>query len=136
MCIISNIALGRNGILAASDSIDTLWLMLGILAQLLVVIALVGNRAASVRAGRPTVSTSAVSIGIVGVALSGIYAIVRQEWILAASQGLMVFVGAVLLTSGRAETSPVPERPRLPEVKPDSAEIKLHNIDPRRESIR
>ncbi len=126
-------------LLAAADSPGALWLTLSILAQVLIASALVSLWMAMRREGRIAAPTTFTYLGIVGALLSSIYAATRAEWVLAIGQVqvLILLLGVRILSASRtAPSQPYTERSRLPEVKPDSAEIKLTNLEAYRDRDR
>ncbi|OWY71870.1 hypothetical protein B7486_09445 [cyanobacterium TDX16] len=111
---------------------DFLAFATGGLGQVLLWLAVGMHLIASKREGRFTVSPGMVALGLVGVSLVGVYAIVRLDWVIIAGQPVAILVGIRLLALTQpVETETTPDeqvKPRLPVVAPDSAEIKLSSI--------
>ncbi|RIK67041.1 MAG: hypothetical protein DCC65_07415 [Planctomycetota bacterium] len=123
------------GLLAAGNGLGgSFWPALGILSHVIIALAVVCHLVQSYRAGRFELSAGVILLGLSGAFLGLIYAVVHREWMLVAAEALGVIVAARLLATLKPEETPAPppvEKPRLPVVAPDSAEIKLTALQPR-----
>lgn len=120
--------------LAAADEPGSFfWPVFGIISQVLIAVAIVCHVAMSRRAGRFELSAGIILVGMAGAFLGVIYAVVHREWIMVVAESLGVVVAVRLLALIKPEEVPEPqvEKPRLPVVAPDSAEIKLTSLQPR-----
>lgn len=109
------------------------WPIFGILSQAIIAGALVWHLSASRRAGRFEVSAGMVILGVAGALMGVVFAVVHRDWMMVIMEAIAMIVGVRLLALVRHEEPVVPqsEKPRLPVVAPDSAEIKLSSIQPR-----
>lgn len=120
-------------VLAAPSDVSTGWTLFGFAGAAVVLIGLAIQWGASrSAASRRRPSTTAILVGTVGAILLGVYALATREWVFVAAQLIVVLFGIQLLTQAPhgsamgqapppAEETPSDE-PRLPQVKPDSAE--------------
>lgn len=117
--------------LAAANPITPgLWHALGWTAQGLVAVAVIWLIASSRRGGRPETPVGMAAIGMVGAILGLAYALVVQEWVFVVGQALLFILFGRLMSKARTEQMKETPResPRLPVVAPDSAEIKLRDL--------
>lgn len=109
------------------------WPIFGILSQAMIAAALLWHLSVSRRAGRFEVSAGIVVLGVAGALMGVVFAVVYRDWMMVIMETLAMIVGVRLLALVRHE-EPVAtqsEKPRLPVVAPDSAEIKLSSLQPR-----
>jgi len=117
---------------AGTDVFDSNWLMFGLAAEAVIALCIAAQWIATHRAGRFVLVPWTIYLGIAATFMLAVYAWIAQDWIFLLSQLLSALIGLRLL--GWSREMPVPfrpgEKPKLPVVAPDSAELKLPRKEP------
>ena len=117
---------------AAGDVFDSNWAVFGLAAEAVIAMCIAAQWIAAHRAGRFVLLPWTIYLGIAATFMLAVYAWIEQEWIFLLSQLLSALIGLRLFGWLREAPTPVRpgEKPKLPVVAPDSAELKLPRKEP------
>ena len=106
--------------------IHFVWILFGLMAQLLIVGCLLAQRRASRQEGRSIITPPVIYVGLVATVMLLVYASLRHDIVFAIGQVLNVIVGMRILEMLRRPEvkKKRPEKTSFPDVKPHSAERK------------
>lgn len=133
VAVITAFVFGTQGVLAlGTDVFDSNWLVFGLAAETVIALCIAAQWVATHRAGRFVLVPWTIYLGIAATFMLAVYAWIAQDWVFLLSQLLSALIGLRLL--GWSRQMPVPfrpgEKPKLPVVAPDSAELKLPRKEP------
>ncbi|HKQ48811.1 MAG TPA: hypothetical protein VJZ71_12135 [Phycisphaerae bacterium] len=117
---------------AAGDVFDSNWAVFGLAAEAVIALCIASQWIATHRANRFVLVPWTIYLGITATFMLAVYAWIVQEWIFLLSQLLSALIGLRLLAWLRETPAPIRpgEKPKLPVVAPDSAELKLPRKEP------